>query len=78
MNKTTLQKIYQLLYFTLLLTSSVYAVETSQYQRIAQIELSNLNTKNNNNFKAEIPIDLLEGTNNYDLRILDKNKKEIE
>ncbi len=77
MNKTTLQKIYQLLYFTLLLTSSVYAVETSQYQRIAQIELSNLNTKNNNNFKAEIPIDLLEGTNNYDLRILDKNKKEI-
>lgn len=78
MNKVTLQKIYQLLGFALLLSSSVYAVEIRQYQRIAQIELSSSQpAKNNINFKAEIPIDLLEGTNNYDLRILDKNRKEI-
>lgn len=46
-----------------------------KYERVAHLVINN--PKTNTPYKAEIPIDLLEGTLQTDLRIYDKNNKEV-
>ncbi|MDX1919648.1 MAG: hypothetical protein SFU25_02815 [Candidatus Caenarcaniphilales bacterium] len=54
---------------------SLGKVKKTQYQRKANLAIENPNPKTA--YKAEIPLDLLEGSIDGDLRIVDKNNKEL-
>jgi len=73
--KIYLAKLFNLFFLSLVLLSPAWGVETKHYERVAKIQLPV--SKTSGNFQAEIPLDLLEGTTNYDLRIYDAKQREL-
>jgi hypothetical protein len=71
--KTNISFLFLLSFFLILPSWS--EVDKTQYQRKAKLIINNPKPKTA--YKAEVPLDLLEGSINGELRIVDKNNKEL-